>query len=60
MTALARKIDEALDVLIPGRHLPDYANDNRLRPDYAAYVRNARANSNAAYQAAGAKMWWLP
>lgn len=60
MTALARKIDEVLDVLIPGRSLPDPANDNRHRADFAAYVRNARAQTGADYSAAGAKMWWLP
>jgi hypothetical protein len=60
MTALARKIDAALDVLVPHRRLPDPANDNRFRADYAPYVRDARAQAGAAYQPVGAKMWWLP
>jgi hypothetical protein len=60
MTNLAHKIERALEILNPAGLVPHPANDNRERADFAAYLDASRADAGAAYQAAGAKLWWLP
>lgn len=60
MTALARKLEDAFDVLINRPRQPDPANDNRHCADFATYARNVQAQAGAAYQGPGAKMWWVP